>query len=72
MRYAEALECGRHHVVIKNAVKEIAWSKGKAVTFMAKYDALAAGSSATCTCRSGRSTASPPSTIRASPTACRG
>ena len=29
----------------RTAVKEIAWAKGRAVTFMAKYDARAAGSS---------------------------
>ena len=31
--------------MVKNAVKEIAWSKGRAVTFMAKHDSRAAGSS---------------------------
>lgn len=45
VRYAEALTMADRHVVIKNAVKEIAWSKGKAVTFLAKWNYNAAGSS---------------------------
>jgi glutamine synthetase len=45
VRYDGALAAADAHVVTKNAVKEIAWAKGKAVTFMAKYDARAAGSS---------------------------
>ncbi len=45
VRYAGALESADTHAIIKNAVKEIAWSKGKAVTFMAKWDQRAAGSS---------------------------
>ena len=43
--YAEALECADNHSLVKNGTKEIAWSKGKAVTFMAKWDYVAAGSS---------------------------
>jgi glutamine synthetase len=43
--YADALASADAHAVVKNAVKEIAWSKGRAVTFMAKYDTGAAGSS---------------------------
>ena len=43
--YAEALECADNHSLVKNGTKEIAWSKGKAVTFMAKWDYAAAGSS---------------------------
>ena len=43
--YADALGAADAHVVVKNAIKEIAWSKGRAVTFMAKYDHRAAGSS---------------------------
>src|SRR5205085_695789 len=34
------------HVIIKNAVKEIAWAQGKSVTFMAKWNYGLAGSSA--------------------------
>ncbi len=45
VRYADALTMADRHVIIKNAVKEIAWSKGKAVTFMAKWRADLAGSS---------------------------
>jgi glutamine synthetase len=43
--YAEALAAADAHVVTKNAIKEIAWAKGRAVTFMAKYDQRQAGSS---------------------------
>jgi glutamine synthetase len=43
--YADALAAADGHSVVKNAIKEIAWSKGRAVTFLAKYDLKAAGSS---------------------------
>ena len=33
-------------MIVKNGIKEIAWTKGKSVTFMAKYDHRKAGSSA--------------------------
>jgi glutamine synthetase len=45
VRYDGALAAADAHVVTKNAVKEIAWAKGRSVTFMAKYDRRAAGSS---------------------------
>jgi glutamine synthetase len=45
VRYADALAAADAHVVVKNAVKEIAWAKGRAVTFMAKVAQGAAGSS---------------------------
>lgn len=45
LRYAEALEMADRHALYKHGVKEIAWAQGRAVTFMAKYDAAAAGSS---------------------------
>ncbi len=45
VRYADALSAADAHVVTKNAVKEIAWARGKSVTFMAKYADAAAGSS---------------------------
>jgi glutamine synthetase len=45
VRYGEALDAADTHAVVKHAVKEIAWSKGRAVTFMAKHDDRAAGSS---------------------------
>jgi glutamine synthetase len=43
--YTEALEMADRHVIFKNGVKEIAFAQGKSVTFMAKYDYNAAGSS---------------------------
>lgn len=45
VRYADALTMADRHVVIKNACKEIAWAKGKAITFLAKWNYSAAGSS---------------------------
>ncbi|SMC60131.1 glutamine synthetase family protein [Rhizobium sp. RU36D] len=45
VRYADALAMADRHVIIKNACKEIAWSKGKAITFLAKWHYNAAGSS---------------------------
>jgi glutamine synthetase len=43
--YDAALISADEHSITKNACKEIAWSKGKSVTFMAKWDYEAAGSS---------------------------
>jgi len=43
--YADALSMADRHVVAKSAVKEIAWSQGRAVTFMAKWSDRHAGSS---------------------------
>ncbi|MDE3081490.1 MAG: glutamine synthetase [Paracoccaceae bacterium] len=45
-RYSDALETADNHAIIKNGVKEIAFQKGRSVTFMAKYDHRRAGSSA--------------------------
>ncbi len=45
VKYADALAAADNHTITKNGVKEIAWSKGHSVTFMAKYDYKAAGSS---------------------------
>ncbi|MDC0948505.1 glutamine synthetase family protein [Gammaproteobacteria bacterium] len=45
VRYSDALTAADNHVITKTGVKEIAWSKGQAATFMAKYDDEAAGSS---------------------------
>jgi glutamine synthetase len=45
LRHAEALEMADRHVLYKHGVKEIAWTQGVSVTFMAKYDMGAAGSS---------------------------
>lgn len=45
VRYADALTMADRHVIIKNACKEIAWSRGKSITFLAKWNGKAAGSS---------------------------
>ncbi|MGH7050721.1 MAG: glutamine synthetase family protein, partial [Acetobacteraceae bacterium] len=45
IRYAEALAMADQHVVLKNAIKEIAHAQERAVTFMAKWDFSLAGSS---------------------------
>ncbi len=45
VQYADALTTADHHSIVKNGCKEIAWSKGKAVTFMAKWHYDSAGSS---------------------------
>ena len=45
VRYAEALDMADRHVVLKDGAKHIAYSEGKAITFMAKYDYGLAGSS---------------------------
>ncbi len=45
VRYAEALTMADRHAIIKNGCKEIAWSKGRSVSFMAKWDYDAAGNS---------------------------
>jgi len=45
-RYSDALDIADTHVIVKQAIKEMAWAQGKSVTFMAKYDHRKAGSSA--------------------------
>jgi glutamine synthetase len=45
LRYAEALEMADRHTLYKHGAKEIAHLQGCSLTFMAKYDAGAAGSS---------------------------
>lgn len=45
IRYAPALDCADHHTIAKNAVKEIAWAKGHAVTFLPKWHHTKVGSS---------------------------
>ncbi len=45
VRYAGALEMADRHVILKNAIKEIAHGQDKAVTFMAKWRYDLAGSS---------------------------
>ncbi len=50
VRYADALTMADRHAILKNGVKEIAWSKGKSVTFMAKWAYDLAGSSSHVHC----------------------
>src|SRR3546814_17045913 len=38
VRYDEALPMADNHVLLKNACKAIAYQKGKAITFMAKWN----------------------------------
>lgn len=45
VRYSDALDTADNHVITKNAVKEIAWQNGRAVTFLAKWHQGYAGSS---------------------------
>jgi len=45
-KYSDALDTADNHTIVKHGIKEIAWSKGRSVTFMAKYDHRKAGSSA--------------------------
>jgi glutamine synthetase len=45
VRYSDALTMADRHVIIKNACKEIAWAKGRALTFLSKWDYDAAGNS---------------------------
>lgn len=45
VKYTDALTMADRHVVLKNAAKEIAHQRGKAVTFMAKWHYGLAGSS---------------------------
>ena len=68
--YDEAVMAADAHVVVKNGAKEIAWSKGRALTFMAKHDLEAAG---LCHIHQSlrTSTARRPSMTPAPSTACR-
>jgi len=45
VKYSDALTAADNHSITKNACKEIAWKAGRALTFMAKWDYTAAGSS---------------------------
>ena len=45
VRYTDALTMADRHSILKNGCKEIAWSLGKAITFMAKWDNAMAGNS---------------------------
>ncbi len=44
-RYSDALDTADNHTIVKQGVKDIAWAKGRSVTFMAKYHHARAGSS---------------------------
>ncbi len=46
--YSDALDTADNHTITKHGIKEIAWTKGRSVTFMAKYDHRKAGSSSHC------------------------
>ncbi len=45
VQYTDALTMADRHAIIKNSCKEIAWSKGRALTFMAKWSYSNAGNS---------------------------
>ncbi|WP_299504539.1 glutamine synthetase family protein [uncultured Roseobacter sp.] len=45
IRYAAALDCADHHTIAKHAVKEIAWARGHAASFLPKWAASKVGSS---------------------------
>ncbi len=45
VKYDDALASADNHAIVKNGCKEIAWSQGRAITFMAKWDNQSAGSS---------------------------
>jgi len=45
IRYTDALQMADRHVIMKNAMKEIAHAEGHAITFMAKWNYDLAGSS---------------------------
>jgi len=45
IRYSDVLDTADTHVLVKLAVKEIAWAQGRAATFLAKYRTDRAGSS---------------------------
>ncbi len=45
VQYADALTMADRHSIMKNGIKEIAWAKGRSVTFMAKWDYDFAGNS---------------------------
>jgi len=45
VKYSDALDTADNHAIIKNGCKEIAWAKGRALTFLAKWHYERAGSS---------------------------
>ena len=44
IKYASAMKTAEYHSVAKHAVKEIAWQKGRAASFLPKWDFAKAGS----------------------------
>ncbi len=45
VRYSDVLDAADNHAITKNAAKEIAWQKGRALTFLAKWSHEVAGNS---------------------------
>ncbi len=45
IKYAPALDTADYHTITKHAIKEIAWAKGHAVSFLSKWDHDRVGSS---------------------------
>ncbi|MSU91678.1 glutamine synthetase [Rhodobacteraceae bacterium 2CG4] len=45
IRYAGALACADHHTIAKHAIKEIAWARGHAASFLPKWHHRKVGSS---------------------------
>lgn len=45
IKYGAPMECADHHSIAKHAIKEIAWAKGHAVTFLPKWHKDRVGSS---------------------------
>ena len=70
-RYSDALDTADNHVIVKNGIKEIAFAKGKSVTFMANTITAVRDHQAMCIKAFGPRTASLPSMIRPINTACR-
>lgn len=46
IRYADAMSCCDHHTIAKQAIKDIAWAKGHAATFLPKWHRDKVGSAA--------------------------
>ncbi|WP_343564690.1 glutamine synthetase family protein [Kiloniella sp. b19] len=45
IRYADAMDCADYHTIAKQAIKDIAWQQGHAVTFLPKWHHEKVGSS---------------------------
>ena len=45
IRYSSAMDCADYHSIAKHAIKEIAWQKGHAASFLPKWDKDRVGSS---------------------------